>query len=60
MLDKTKFNGNQIESINPKISLEMWEDEKYKYMWEKMLKVEQLKKENQKQNSLRLAKQKFN
>ncbi|MBR4106703.1 MAG: hypothetical protein IKK52_05320 [Alphaproteobacteria bacterium] len=60
MLDKTKFNDNQIENIDPKISLEMWEEERYKYMWEKMLKVEQLKKENQKKTSLRLTKQKFN
>ena len=60
MLDKTKFNDNQSENIDPKISLEMWEEERYKYMWEKMLKVEQLKKENQKKTSLRLTKQKFN
>ncbi len=60
MLDKTKFNDNQIENTDLKVSLEMWEEERYKYMWEKMLKIEQLKKENQKKNSLRLTQQKFN
>ena len=60
MLDKTKFNDNQIKASDTKLSWEILEEDKYKYMWEKLLKIEQIKKDSQKQTNLRLASQKFN
>lgn len=61
MLDKTKFNDNQKKSPSSQISWDIFEEEeKYKYMWEKMLKIEQLKKDKQKQTTLRLVSQKLN
>lgn len=60
MYDKTKFNDNQIKILDSKLSSDILEEERYKYMWEKMLKIEQIKKEDQKKNTLRLAAQKLN
>lgn len=60
MLDKTKFNDNQIKTSSDTPSWKILEEEKYKEMWEKMLKIEQLKKENQQKTTLRLSAQKFN
>lgn len=60
MLDKTKFNDNQINSPTHQASWDALEEERYKFMWEKLLKIEQIKKDNQKQVTLRLASRKFN
>lgn len=56
MLDKTKFKDNQIKVTDSAINLELSENEKYKYIWEKMLKVEQIKKDNaQRLSNLRVS-----
>lgn len=61
MTDKTKYNAYSIESAKVLTAIEITEEDKYRRMWEKMLKIEQLKKEQaEKKISQNLANQRIN
>jgi len=61
MTDKTKYNAYSIESAKVLTAIEVTEEDKYRCMWEKMLKIEQLKKEQaEKKISQNLANQRIN
>ena len=61
MTDKTKYNAYSIESAKVLTAIEVTEEDKYRRMWEKMLKIEQLKKEQaEKKISQNLANQRIN
>ncbi len=55
MSDKTEFNDKRIITTEISSKLEFIEEERYRFMWEKMLKIEQIKKEDQKKNILRMT-----
>lgn len=55
MTDKTEFNDNFIKSPDYPSNQELIEKERYRDMWEKMLKIEQIKKADQKKNIIRMT-----
>ncbi len=55
MTDKTEFNDNLIKGPNYPSNQDVIDKERYRVMWEKMLKIEQIKKDDQRKNIIRMT-----